>query len=284
MIVVMKPHAPDAAIEAVISFLVSAGFDVHRSSGHERTILGVVGDVTGDDVGVISELEGVTQVVRVSEPYRLAARGVTGAIRVVSGEFGTIGGPRPWIAIEPVSGNDRHSTATFLQGPSLVGRGFDAAVSRISGAPGNIGGLFRISLTAVSDPPLALFVERPSGSRLETWMQAAEAWLERRSDVVLLEAGDEQPNGARSLDVVALSRARERTSLPIVVDVPRIAGMGRRTAAVACAALGAGVDGLILRVRIGRDDDQPRVPGSLTLADATALAGRLRALAAVLHA
>ena len=49
MIVVMEPDAPEAAIEAVISQLVAAGFDVHRSSGQERTILGVVGDVSSDD-------------------------------------------------------------------------------------------------------------------------------------------------------------------------------------------------------------------------------------------
>lgn len=284
MIVVMKPHAPDAAIEAVISFLVSAGFDVHRSSGHERTILGVVGNVTGDDVGVISELEGVTEVVRVSEPYRLAARSAVGATSVVSGTFGSIGGARPWIAVEPVSGNDRASTASFLSGPSLVDRGFDAAVSRSANAPEPIGGLERVSLAATGADPGVHFVERVSGSRVETWMQAAETWLERRSDVVLLESGDEQPNGTRSLDVVALARARERTHLPIVVDVPRIAGMGRRSAAVACAAIGAGADGVILRVRIGRDDDQPRVPAALTLSDAAALAERIRTLAAVLRA
>jgi hypothetical protein len=40
------------------------------------------------DVGVISELERVTEVVRVSEPYRLAARSAIGATSVVSGKFG----------------------------------------------------------------------------------------------------------------------------------------------------------------------------------------------------
>ena len=74
MIVVMEPNASAVTIESVIAFLVSAGFDVHRSSGHERTILGVVGDVTGNDVSVVRELDGVAQVVRVSEPFRLASR------------------------------------------------------------------------------------------------------------------------------------------------------------------------------------------------------------------
>ena len=73
MIVVMEPEAPESAVESVISFLVGAGFDVHRSSGQTRTILGVVGDVTGNDVSVVREFAGVAEVVRVSEPYRSTA-------------------------------------------------------------------------------------------------------------------------------------------------------------------------------------------------------------------
>ena len=61
MIVVMEPDASDAAIESVISFLVAAGFDVHRSSGQSRSILGVVGDVSANDISVVSEFEAVAQ-------------------------------------------------------------------------------------------------------------------------------------------------------------------------------------------------------------------------------
>ena len=281
MIVVMKQHAPETAIEAVISFLVSAGFDVHRSSGHERTILGVVGNVTGDDVGVVSELEGVTEVVRVSEPYQLAARSSPGTTTEVRGPFGTIGGAHPWLAVEAVGCSDRASTASFLGSPGLTGHGFDAALVRAPSSAKTIGGLPVVSLAGES---AALhFVERGSGSRTEAWMAAAESWLARRSNVVLLEAGDEQPNGSRSFDVVALARARERTHLPIVVDVPRIAGSIGRCAVVACTAIAAGADGLLLRVRIGRADDLPRVAAALTVSEAATLADRVRTLAAVVR-
>ncbi len=102
MIVVMEPDASDAAIESVISFLVAAGFDVHRSSGQSRTILGVVGDVSANDVSVVSEFDAVAQVTRVSEPFRLASRRFRQRATVVEGAWGSIGGERPWIAIEPV--------------------------------------------------------------------------------------------------------------------------------------------------------------------------------------
>ena len=53
-------------------------------------------------MNVIREFEGVAKVVRVSEPFRLASRHFRKASTVISGEWGTIGGNRPWIAIEPV--------------------------------------------------------------------------------------------------------------------------------------------------------------------------------------
>src|SRR5688500_1312529 len=102
MIVVMEPDAPESAIERIISYLVSAGFDVHRSSGQSRTILGVVGDVTATDVSVVRELPSVAEVVRVTEPFRLASRRFKPSSTVVEGAWGTIGGERPWIAIEPI--------------------------------------------------------------------------------------------------------------------------------------------------------------------------------------
>ncbi len=74
MIVVMEPDATDSAIEAVICHLINSGFSVHRSSGQDRTILGVVGAVTSEDLAVTRELPGVAEVVRVSEPFRFASR------------------------------------------------------------------------------------------------------------------------------------------------------------------------------------------------------------------
>src|SRR5678815_5616984 len=102
MIVVMEPDASEQAVESVISFLVNAGFDVHRSSGASTTILGVVGDLNGNDVSVVSEFPGVSQVVRVSEQFRLASRRFRQQSTVVEGPWGSIGGDKPWIAIEPV--------------------------------------------------------------------------------------------------------------------------------------------------------------------------------------
>ena len=73
MVVVMKERASEAQIDAVISRLIELGMDVHRSSGVSRTVLGVVGPqkVDPDLIGI---LDGVHEVLRISEPYKRASR------------------------------------------------------------------------------------------------------------------------------------------------------------------------------------------------------------------
>jgi len=74
MVIVMTPAADAADIEAVIARLVGRGFDVHRSTGAERTVLGVVGPTQTLDTAEFELLPGVDEVVRVSTPYKLVSR------------------------------------------------------------------------------------------------------------------------------------------------------------------------------------------------------------------
>jgi 3-deoxy-7-phosphoheptulonate synthase len=74
MVVVMEPKAPEEKIQNVISHLKELGFDIHRSDGVTHTILGAIGDKTGIDIRQFEVLEGVHEVVRISEPYKLASR------------------------------------------------------------------------------------------------------------------------------------------------------------------------------------------------------------------
>lgn len=298
MIVVMEPEAPEQAVEAVISYLVGAGFDVHRSSGQTRIILGVVGDVTGNDVAVVRELDKVAEVVRVSEPFRLASRRFRQASTVVEGTWGIIGGERPWIAIEPIglepirmNGNGADSEEAGPPSAELPyevasGRPFDAAVTRSRLAPETVGSLACLPLHPQASEPRwpVVFVEREPSWGANFWIGAAEKELERREgSVVLLEAGGEYPNGARTLEIAAIARAKIRTHLPIVVDVPTIAQRARYCTAVACAAIAAGSDGVILRVWVGAEGETPRVPATLRWNEAVELAEKLLAVGAAVR-
>ena len=73
MVVVMKERATEVQIDAVIARLIELGMDVHRSSGATRTVLGVVGEKKIDPA-LIALLDGVHEVVRISEPYKRASR------------------------------------------------------------------------------------------------------------------------------------------------------------------------------------------------------------------
>jgi 3-deoxy-7-phosphoheptulonate synthase len=290
VIVVLHQQAPEEAIESAISWLVDAGYEVHRSSGQSRVTLGVVGPVSADDMNVVRELEGVAKVIRVSEPFRLASRHFRQASTLIGGEWGTIGGPRPWIAIEPVGAPDdaddeRRPTSQIPQ-RLPAGRPFDAAITRSRRAPPSVGSLAYLSIHPAPQEQKypVLFLARPPSAGADTWISLAEKELLRgENSVVLVEAGGEYPSGARTLEVAAIARAKLRTHLPIVVDVPAIAQQSRYSEPVAAAAIGAGADGVILRVWVGPSNELPRVPATLTWAEAGELAAKLRAISEVLN-
>lgn len=73
MVVIMKERATEAQVQAVIAHLMEMGYDVHRSTGANRSVLGAVGGGHGDPT-LISVQEGVHEVHRISEPYKLASR------------------------------------------------------------------------------------------------------------------------------------------------------------------------------------------------------------------
>ena len=74
MVVVMQERATDEQVQKVIAQLVEMGFDVHRSTGALRTVLGAVGGNRQFDQRLLEVLDGVQEVLRITEPYKLASR------------------------------------------------------------------------------------------------------------------------------------------------------------------------------------------------------------------
>jgi 3-deoxy-7-phosphoheptulonate synthase len=73
MVIVMKERATEAQVEAVVAQLLEMGFDVHRSHAQSRTVIGAVGNGAGD-TQLIGIQDGVQEVLRITEPYKLASR------------------------------------------------------------------------------------------------------------------------------------------------------------------------------------------------------------------
>jgi 3-deoxy-7-phosphoheptulonate synthase len=104
MVVVMQQGATDEQIQHVIDRLVSLGFDVHRSTGAAQTVLGAVGVRPDYDPREVELLEGVREVVRITQPYKLASRAFRPEGTVVKlGNGVSIGGPEVVVAAGPCS-------------------------------------------------------------------------------------------------------------------------------------------------------------------------------------
>ncbi|HJH62846.1 MAG TPA: 3-deoxy-7-phosphoheptulonate synthase [Firmicutes bacterium] len=74
MVVVMKPGFTPEQMEQVMRAMQAGGVRVMVSRGAQTTILGAEGDISGLDQGLLGQLPGVEQVMRVSEPYKKANR------------------------------------------------------------------------------------------------------------------------------------------------------------------------------------------------------------------
>jgi 3-deoxy-7-phosphoheptulonate synthase len=74
MVVVIEKDATKQEIENIIDMLHKHGFDVHRSTGVNQTVLGAIGVHPDFDTTTIKVLPGVAEVYRITEQYKLASR------------------------------------------------------------------------------------------------------------------------------------------------------------------------------------------------------------------
>src|SRR6266513_3277203 len=133
MVVVMEELATEAQIEQVVKRLVEMGMDVHRSTGVTRTVLGAVGQ-GHPDAALIEVLDGVQEVVRISEPYKLASRTfkpegtvvTVGDVRIGGDEVIVMAGPCSAETEEQVNTTAaavRRAGAKILRGGAFKPRG-----------------------------------------------------------------------------------------------------------------------------------------------------------------
>jgi 3-deoxy-7-phosphoheptulonate synthase len=111
MVVVMEERATEAQIEHVVARLVEMGMDVHRSTGVTRTVLGAVGQGRPDP-GIIQLLAGVQEVIRISEPYKLASRTFKPESTVVKVGDVRIGGDEVIVIAGPCSAETEEQVRT----------------------------------------------------------------------------------------------------------------------------------------------------------------------------
>jgi len=65
MLIIMRKHAEEEALDSIKEYLINHDFDIHQSTGANRTIIGVIGDTDTLNDHEIEAMPGVSQVVRI---------------------------------------------------------------------------------------------------------------------------------------------------------------------------------------------------------------------------
>lgn len=101
MIIVMKPTATQADLEAVENKITSVGLRYQLSKGASRTIVGVIGDKKKIATLQMNSFAGVEKTVSITEKYKLVSREFkpedsvvdVGGVKIGGGHFAVMAGP-----------------------------------------------------------------------------------------------------------------------------------------------------------------------------------------------
>ena len=101
MITVLKKGTSQSQIDHLISWLKSQNLDVHVSQGENYTVLGLIGNTGAIDMELLSSLDIVESVKRVTEPFKQCNRQfqpedtviTVGNAKIGGGHFAMIAGP-----------------------------------------------------------------------------------------------------------------------------------------------------------------------------------------------
>lgn len=203
MIIVMKRSATTGQIGGVVSQVEEQGFRAHLSQGTERTIIGVVGDGRPVEPHQFELLDGVENVVRILQPFKLATRDFhpedTVITVVAAGQRDGAGGQPP---------------------SNGVSAGYPGQLQAIA-APAPLTGLAPVR---IGGPQLVLIA---GPCAVESRSQLLEtAFAVKEAGATVLRGGAFKPRsspytfqglGEEGLELLA--EAREATGLPIITEV-----------------------------------------------------------------
>lgn len=141
-------------------------------------------------------------------------------------------------------------------------------------------------LSAVGESGLPVLLKRSFAATIRELISAAEYVAVRgNTQIILCERGIRtfEPSTRNTLDVAAIPVLKKETHLPVFVDPSHAAGRAEFVAPLACAALAAGADGVIVEVHPTPATAQSDGDQSLTPAAFDELMRTLTVLGAAMH-
>ncbi len=125
MIVAMQHNATEEQIQQVLARMVEIGFNVHRTTGTQQTVLAGVGQPASFDVADFQVMSGVAEAHRITSPYKLAGRGFRPSGTIVRFPNGvTVGGEEVMVMAGPCSVESREQMFTIAKQVADAGAKF----------------------------------------------------------------------------------------------------------------------------------------------------------------
>ncbi len=206
MVIVMAPKATQSDIDALIDLVRTAGGDAFVSRGVSRTIIGLVGDVEHFGALNLRSRSGVSDVVRISVPYKLVSREHHSDRSVIR-----VGG----VPIGP-------QTVTVIAGPCTVETPEQtlaaARMAQVAGASLLRGGAFKprtspYAFQGLGEAGLKILAE----VRAETGLPVVTEVIDPASVELVCSYADMLQVGTRSMQNFALLQAVGSAGKPVLL-------------------------------------------------------------------
>ena len=206
MVIVMAPEVTQGDIDSIVDVVRSAGGEAFVSRGVSRTIIGLVGDV--DHFGALNlrSRSGVSDVIRVSVPYKLVSREHHKERSVI------------WVGGVPIG----PSTLTLIAGPCTVETPEQtlaaAMMARQAGASLLRGGAFKprtspYAFQGLGEAGLKILAE----VRTEVGLPVVTEVLDPASVDLVCEHADMLQVGTRNMQNFALLQAVGSAGKPVML-------------------------------------------------------------------
>jgi len=121
MIVVMARDTASEDLENVRKRIESRGLRAQINIGEERAVVGVVGSIPPDFKDEMELMTGVSEVVMVSKPYKLASKEFHPDNTIIKVGDAVIGGPKPVIMAGPCSVEDEEQMVSTAKAVKNAG-------------------------------------------------------------------------------------------------------------------------------------------------------------------
>jgi len=207
VIIVMEPGATSEQIQSVVEALMHKGLDVHRSTGSQHTVLGVVGETLALDPREFELMPGVHEAFRVTHPYKLASRSFGPEDTIVDlGDGIRIGGREVMVCAGPCAVENEEITRATARSVSRVG----ATILR--------GGAFKprtspYAFQGLGERGLKILREVADEFRLKTVTEV----MDPRNVEMVSQYADVLQIGARNMQNFDLLREVGRTRKPVLL-------------------------------------------------------------------